>query len=479
LENLFDWMARDGSHLQPWLMLGKGPSFDKRTQYDLSGYRSLSLNHVVRETPVDLAHAIDMDVVLACSEAIERNARALVVPWFPHVKNAVGQKTLEQWLPEVPVLQRLSDAGRLLWYDLNTSPQRHGTKPVVRATNFSAEAGLDLLALAGVKQVRSLGVDGGTSYGQAFDDLKDLTRLNNGHASYNVQFDGFAQTILRTRVDFAPLDMESPIRVYVGSQEEQMLAVRVLEYSIRRKTSMTVEVLPLHKAGIDFRTPKDRANWPRTPFSFQRFTIPMLAGHRGRAIYLDSDMQVFHDLRGLWTIPLDGADVLAVREADETSRRPQFSVMLLDCARLDWTPEKVIDALDSGRLNYEQLMYDMALASQVRAGIPAVWNSLEHHEPGKTCLLHYTDMDTQPWVYRGNPLGDLWVGELARAISDGFIPIEEVHDHVARGWIRPSLLVDLARLRRRHRRRPHIASLLAWVRDRNFEAPYKRMPAHH
>jgi hypothetical protein len=472
MKNFFEWFqGQEGSDL-PWLILGKGPSFDQRHRYDLQGYRLLSLNHVVREQPVMAAHMIDIDVVFACAESIESNAQVLVMPWVPHVKNLLGTKTLAQWVAESAVLQRLSAAGRLLWYDLSTSKERHGTHPVVRATSFSAEAALHLLALAGVRRIRSLGVDGGASYGQSFDDLKNVTRLNNGHASYDLQFEGFARTLLATGVDFAPLDIESPIRVYVGSQEEQMLALRVLEYSIRRHTSMTTQVLPLHTCGIEFPMPRDRANWPRTPFSFQRFTIPMLAGHRGRAVYLDSDMQVFRDMRALWTLPFDGADLLAAREAADTSRRPQFSVMLLDCERLAWTPATVIEALDSGRLTYAQLMYEMALATRVHASIPPEWNSLERYEAGRTCLLHYTDMNTQPWVHRGNPRGWLWVRELASALKDGFITMDEVHEHVNRGWVRPSILGELSMNPIRWPLHP-----LGWWRDRAFVPPYKRMPA--
>lgn len=470
--NFFDWMADQGAEKQPWLMLGKGPSFEKRNQYELSAYRLLSLNHVVRELQVDLAHVIDIDVVATCGDAIENNAHALVMPWFPHIKNLVGQKTLEQWTAELPVLKRLANARRLLWYDLSTSKEMHGTHPVVRATSFSAEAALHVLALAGVKRVRSLGVDGGASYSQSFEDLKNVTRLNNGHASYDLQFEGFARTLLSTGVDFAPLDIESPIRVFVGSQEEQMLAVRVLEYSIRRHTSMTTQVVPLHTCGIEFPLPKDRANWPRTPFSFQRFAIPAQAGHRGRAVYLDSDMQVFRDMRSLWTLPFDGADVLASQGAADTARRPQFSVMLLDCERLAWTPATVIEALDSGRLTYAQLMYEMALATRVHASIPPEWNSLESFEAGRTCLLHYTDMNTQPWVHRANPLGWLWVRELASALKDGFITMDEVHEHVNRGWVRPSILGEISIRPIRWPLHP-----LGWWRDRAFVPPYKRMPA--
>ncbi len=472
MKNFFEWFAASEEPATPWVMLGKGPSFDLRHSKDLSGFRLMSLNHVVREMPVDVAHMIDIDVVAACADALPTNARLLVMPWFPHVKNQVGDKTLQAYVSEMPVLKRLNAEGRLLWYDLRTAKTRHGSHPPVDARAFSAEAALELLARAGAKTVRSLGVDGGASYGQSFDDLKNTTRLNNGHASYDLQFEGFARTIHKTGVDYAPMTIESPIRVYVGSQEEQMLSVRVLEYSIRRHTSITTQVVPLHRAGITFPMPRDAKNQPRTPFSFQRFAIPMLAGYKGRAIYVDSDMQVFRDLREVWTLPFDGADLLAAKAADATDRRPQFSVMLLDCERLRWSPDMVVDALDSGRLSYSQLMYEMALASSVRAAIPATWNSLEHYEPGRTGLIHYTDMNSQPWVYRRNRWGYLWTRELIAAVNGGFITLDEVREHVERGWVRPTLLDQVER----GRERPTPVPGLGWWRDRHFVAPYKSLP---
>lgn len=474
MKNFFDWFREERSPEKPWLILGKGPTFNARHQFDISGYDCISLNHAVREQPVAVAHIIDIDVVPLCSEALLSNAEVLVMPWYPHVKNLVGTRTLADWVSEIPALQTLDAQGRLLWYDLKSAPIRHGDRPVVEARNFSAEAALQLLALAGVRTARSIGVDGGTQYGTAFDDLANVTRLNNGHPSYDLQFEGFARTIYTTGIDYAPLTTESPVRVYVGSQQEQMLSVRVLEHSIRRHASMSVEVVAMHKTGIDFAQPKEPKNWPRTPFSFQRFTIPMLAGHRGRAIYLDSDMLVFKDIKNLWTLPFAGADLIAAEAApDGTSRRPQFSVMLLDCAKLPWTPESVIGALDSGRLSYEQLMHEMALAKRVQAGISHHWNALERYDPQHTCLLHYTDMHTQPWVYARNPLGHLWVRELLLAVESGFISIDEIREHVERGWVRPSLLNQV-------RSRSETLSVFSghgWMRDRHFVAPYKRITA--
>jgi len=469
----FDWIRDESLTEQPWLMLGKGPSFGLLSQHDVAQYQILSLNHVVRERPVTVAHIIDLDVVTACANAILDNARVLVVPWFPHVDNRVGDKSLEYWITQIPVLRQLEAEQRLLWYDLSTSKIRHGAGPVVKAKYFSAEAALSLLALSGVKCVRSLGVDGGSAYGSAFVDIESSTKLNNGHQSFDLQFQGFANTISKTGVDYAPLNIESPVRVFVGSQEEQMLAVQVLEYSIRRHASMTVQVMPLHRSPIIFKTPKEVRNRPRTPFSFQRFTIPQLAGYRGRAIYVDSDMMVFKDIREVWTLPFDGADVLAVGSTG-SDRRPQFSVMMLDCDRLRWTPDSIVELLDSGQYSYEQLMYEMKLAQQVKASIPPEWNSLEHYEAGRTGLLHYTDMHSQPWISRGHRWGGLWVKYLLQAVDDGFITREEVADHVQRGWVRPSLLQQIdARAETFGWRAP-----LAMFADKGYVPPYKKMGAH-
>jgi Glycosyl transferase family 8 len=474
LEHFFDWSTRRGIAGRPWLILGKGPSFSHRDRFDVSSYDLLSLNHVVRQQPVTLAHMIDLDVVEACADVLETNARFVVLPWRPHVHNRPGALTLAEVVPNSEVLTRLAGENRVLWYDLSTSPTRHGPGPVVQATYFSAEAALSLLALAGVHRVRSLGIDGGAAYSPAFEDLRETTLLANGRQNFNLQFKGMAKTIMSTGVDYAPLDVESPIRVYVGSQEAQMLGVKVLEYSIRKHASMTVEVFPLHHAHIDFPMPAAVENRPRTPFSFQRFYIPQLAGFRGRAIYVDSDMQVFQDIRKLWTLPFDGADLLAACEPGESGRKPQFSVMLLDCEALRWDLPDIVARLDRGELNYESLMYEMKVAGSVRAAIDPTWNSLERYEEGRTALLHYTDMTTQPWVSRDNPLGYLWARDLLEALDSGAITRDYIEDHVRQGYVRPSLLYQID-----HRvEETALLTKAARQLDDAFVPPHRKMGAH-
>jgi hypothetical protein len=262
--------------------------------------------------------------------------------------------------------------------------------------------------------------------------------------------------------------------VYVGSQEAQMLAVKVLEFSIRQHASIEVEVFPLHHARVEYPMPRAVRNRPRTPFSFQRFYIPALAGFRGRAIYLDSDMQVFKDIRELWSLPFGDADLLAAREPGDQGRRPQCSVMLLNCAELRWDLTEIVAALDRDELTYETLMYEMAIARKVRAAIDPSWNSLESYRAGETALLHYTDMDTQPWISRANRNGALWVRDLLAAVDQGFITREEIGEHVARGYVRPTLLYQV------EQRVEDAATLPAKAQelDRGYLAPYQKMGAH-
>src|SRR5687767_1686529 len=376
----FEWFCERGFRPEePWLVFGKGPSFARRHEFDTGGFKTISLNHAVRDQPVTLAHVIDADVLKDCGDAVERNAEALVMPWVPHVKNFAGEETLDELMARLPLLRRLSEQGRLLWYNLLTAPHPHGDSPVVAVRWFSIEAVLNLLAMAGVRRVRSLGVDGGVTYSGEFDDLKEKTLLANGHESFDRQFAEIAKIIGRTGIDYSPLDVESPVSVYVGTLEEQMLAVKVLEFSIRKHASLTVEVFPLHQAPVTIPSPKGDHNAPRTPFSFQRFLIPELAGYRGRAIYVDSDMQVFKDIRRLWTLPFNGADLLAVSKPGDSERRPQFSVMLLDCEALKWDVREIVAALERDDLTYERLMQGMEVARSVRADISPAWNSLENY----------------------------------------------------------------------------------------------------
>lgn len=244
------------------------------------------------------------------------------------------------------------------------------------------------------------------------------------------------------------------VRVFVGADRSQALAVDVLAYSIRRHTDAVVEVISM--ADLKLPEPKDLRQGSRTNFSFARFAIPALCGFRGRAVYMDADMQVFKDIRGLWNIPFDGCKVNILEDVPDNfqpkpgqvgapaKRKKQSSVMMLDCERLDWIPEDIIAGLD-GDYTYEELLTDLCILKPEEVGyrIPFIWNSLETYVEGVTALTHYTDMFIQPWVSNDNPIGWVWVNEVRRMLSDGSLSLTKIEEEIQLGYFRPSLLTEL------------------------------------
>jgi hypothetical protein len=439
LPDITQWARSFDLNKKPWLILGKGPSYKHVENTHLDDFYTCSLNHVVREHSVDLAHVIDIDVVVECSAAIEQNARWLVLPFFPHVNNRPTTKNIIEFLDEIPVLRHLKDEGRLVWYNLSTSKKRVGLSPMVFAKFFSAESAVNILAECGVKTIRSLGVDGGNTYASSFDDLKTRTLLANSQTSFDMQFRQIATTIRTKNIFYAPLHIEAPIRIFIGTDSSQMLAAKVLEYSIKKHASMSVSVVPL--CDVPVPRAKDPKNQPRTGFSFVRFLIPALCNYGGRAIYLDADMLVFADIAKLWLSRLDEADILCAEQAGRNGRVRQYSVMLMNCSKLRWNIEDIVAGFDEGKYDYAKLMYEFCIVppDRIAPTLPYEWNSLEFYEKGKTCLIHYTDMPTQPWVSSKNKRGILWYQSLREGITEGFIEPELLYREIEHGHVRPDL----------------------------------------
>ncbi len=436
-----EWFKSEESNSsKPWLVLGKGPSFSRRNEFDLTRYRLFGLNHVPMAVRVDVCHVVDVEVMVQLGDAIYENASFVAVPRYPNWQMKKCAKELSQWFEDIPVLEKLQSENRLLWYDLAGAPQYLSTEKPVIARFFSAEAVIGLLATQGVKQIRTLGIDGGRNYSPAFRAIQSETKLANGQISFDLQFQEFARLINEWDLDLTRLTDDGPVKVFVGASKSEWLPFKVLDYSLKKHASVSVECMQLGDAEIAIPTPRDKANRPRTPFSFHRFLIPELCKHKGKAIYLDSDMLVLRDIRQLWDLPFEGAHLLGIDAADEAQRSSQFAVMLLDCEKLGWRINDIVSKLDSGELDYARLMQKMEVAQKVSNSISHFWNCLDNYHKTASALVHFTDMHKQPWVCRDNPLGWLWVSYLSEAIDAGFISIEDVKREVAIGNIRPSLV---------------------------------------
>jgi lipopolysaccharide biosynthesis glycosyltransferase len=210
--------------------------------------------------------------------------------------------------------------------------------------------------------------------------------------------------------------MDNIARVFVGTDRSQRIGLKVLEFSIRKHSSVAVDVRAMDDLVLS--EPDDPRQSQRTGFSFCRFAIPQLAGYRGKAVYLDADMLVFQDFAKLWDIPFNGATVVIQDDLPANVQQPgtkgapakrikQCAVMLLDCSRLDWDVKQIIGDLGR-RYSYEDLVYHLCIVhpDEIAYRVPFEWNSLEHFDEN-TALLHYTDMHIQPWVAPENPLGYL------------------------------------------------------------------------
>lgn len=421
----------------PGLVLGKGPSFRAPSEDERAGYLVVSLNHACRETRVDLAHLIDLDVVDALGSALLEQASAVVMPYHPHIGWRAGSITLEHLSRKHPVLSQFAERGQLYGYNLSTTRARHGDSPVIRARHYSAEAIVDLLGHWGSREVRTLGIDGGGEQASAFSDLTNY----NKERGYDLQWAGIRRSIARHKLLFGPLGMELPIRVFVGAGAKQLVPALVLQHSILKHATASVAVTPM--IAWEIPAPKHPQNRSRTPFSFQRFMIPEKCGYKGHAIYLDSDMLVFADIRQIWEAP-SAAPILAMRRDDVDKHRAKFAVLRINCGEARIEIERLIDLLDRDMLSYEELVFNFDIGLDIQDGFDPEWNSLEVYTPGITKLLHYTEMYNQPWLRNPlHPLGHLWFAELREAVLDGSISGLLVADHVKRGWILPHCLKAL------------------------------------
>ncbi len=243
------------------------------------------------------------------------------------------------------------------------------------------------------------------------------------------------------------------IRIFCGADRSQRLPFLVLSDSIARHTRRALQITAIDNG--DAPAVDDPRCAPYTEFSFARFAIPALCDHRGRAIYMDSDMLVFHDIGELWDTSMDGGPMgdaaIAIERGSRSApeqmahaRNRHAAVMLLDCAQLRWDLTEIVGRL--GRdYDYNALMaMDPLLApGQMQELIAAGWNDLDRYIPGRTRNLHYTEIRTQPWVDPRHPHAGPWIAALRRMLDEGTIAPATIREEVDLGHARPSLLVEL------------------------------------
>jgi len=196
-----------------------------------------------------------------------------------------------------------------------------------------------------------------------------------------------------------------PVRIYLGSQPAQFRAERVFLWSIERvRDPSRIYEIYLMRELVGF----DRRHWT-TGFTNYRFAIPEFAGRAGRAIWNDVDQIYLADPAGLFDLEMRDHGFLAIAPDDKVDT----AVMLLDCSRM-------VDvwSLEEARSGRKKSLINKAMAFPGLHGLLDVeWHArdLKDFDRGRTKLLHYTTLHTQPWwpdparfIYQEHPLADLW-----------------------------------------------------------------------
>lgn len=187
---------------------------------------------------------------------------------------------------------------------------------------------------------------------------------------------------------------EAPLRIFVGTDQRMGRAERVLEHSIRKHSTIPVEITWMRAGDPGFAEEWDRGRAPGRPYSGVgwatdftcfRFAVPELAGFHGRAVYLDVDMIVLADVRELAEIDIDAVAAVPGRPWD---------VIVWDC-------ERAARVMPSIRLmqkgaTYRDLDYRLHSQEIVRHDLDPRWDCRDY-VPEDAKLVHFTNMRTQPW----------------------------------------------------------------------------------
>lgn len=250
---------------------------------------------------------------------------------------------------------------------------------------------------------------------------------------------------------------ERAVRVFIGSGDASVLERKTLVHSIKRNTSRDLEIWHYNgtsntienEVGEQRPCPKkpSLASHHRyaTEFSLFRFYIPQLCNFQGKALYLDSDMIVLSDIGELYDISLNGFDFAACPDAYPSiaPNRWALSTMLIDCSVCRFDLDTIFSYIQQRQFSYAEFSQmgqraRNSLSYRIKE-IPKVWNHFDKMEKD-TKLVHYTDLDRQPWKYRYHPCGEAWFEFFREAIQMGSITEQEIETAIQKKFVRADIM---------------------------------------
>ena len=197
------------------------------------------------------------------------------------------------------------------------------------------------------------------------------------------------------------------MKVYICTDDEQMIGARVAKFLICQKSNIKEEEIEIineknfnqldiikgrkylrNKKWTEFRSDDMQR------FTLLRYAIPELMGYKGEALVIDPDIFLVRDkLDELMPMLKDNA---LICRAGKQKGSFATSLMLLNSHKLQsWNLEQIIDDLINGRIDYSNLINlrncDLAIGSLSKS-----WNDFDNLDRD-TIFLHTTQKVTQPW----------------------------------------------------------------------------------
>ena len=190
--------------------------------------------------------------------------------------------------------------------------------------------------------------------------------------------------------------MNEVVRLFVGvsSNGEDAESQAVLEYSVRKNSSMPVEIVWMKQTKDETSPLYGWATYTwATPFSGYRWAVPELCGFKGKAIYCDSDFIWLDDIAKLWNQEFEPGKVVMAKAGDNAWR---YCCALWNCeaAQEYLLP---ISRMKSISMSHQRMMNFFSTNTEIVQRFDGNWNCVDGEDLtfDQISALHYSDMSTQ------------------------------------------------------------------------------------
>ena len=192
--------------VKPVLIIGKGPSLQRISEFDLSDYYTVGLNDVFFYVAVDLASTPHIHELEAGHKYGEFwRAHEFLIPYYVW-------KGLDHWVPIQETPYRYL---KMYCYNTDNPVPQVGDSQRIGHEFFSIHHVIELFALKGVKTFKTIGIDGGWDYAEGIDPIPGIKTPReekewcekNGFQpiSFDQQFRRINELVCKYNLDFKPL----------------------------------------------------------------------------------------------------------------------------------------------------------------------------------------------------------------------------------------------------------------------------------